>query len=57
MVHKVYIQEFNDKNFTFINPVRIKWDDYVLIEYLDKIEWLHICKQDRDKTKFHEFEK
>lgn len=57
MVHKVYVQEFNDKNFTFINPVRIKWDDYVLIEYLDKIEWLHIYKQDRDKTKFHEFEK
>lgn len=57
MVHKVYIQEFNNKNITFIEPVKINWDDYVLIEYLDKTDWMCVSKRDRDKTKFHEFEK
>ncbi len=57
MVHKVYIQEFNDKNITFIDPVKINWNDYVLIEYLEKTEWLCVSKKDKDKTKFHKFEK
>ena len=57
MVHKVYIQEFYDNNITFIDPVKINWGNYVLIEYLGKIEWLCVSKKDRDKTKFHEFEK
>ena len=57
MVHKVYIQEFYDKNITFIDPVKINWDDYVLIKYLDKTEWLSVNKKDKDRTKFHEFEK